>query len=270
MQVWSRHHGYPGDEWYLDFHKIRWPGGLKYWRVTGPDVDLGEKVPYQPERAQASVKAHASHFAGLLGQVQREEGVGPDGVAMAPFDTELFGHWWFEGVDFLEGMYRELPAARKVIPVTASQHLDSFPARKLLRPLEGSWGADGDFSMWLNDETEWTWKRLWPLEEAFWRVAREGEAFPEKAPVLAQAARQLLLAQSSDWQFMISTGAVPDYAERRFRLHCDNLEQLLPALKEDAPPEAVEEAVRVAEKLDAQDSLFPEILQPLRAVLGSR
>jgi 1,4-alpha-glucan branching enzyme len=270
MQVWSRHHGYPGDEWYLEFHKIRWPGGLKYWRVTGPDAELGEKGVYDPAKAGDRVREHASHFSWLLGQVKREEEVGPGGVTMAPFDTELFGHWWFEGVDFLQGMYEALPSTPEVVPVTASQHLDSFPSEHVIRPLEGSWGANGDYSMWLNDETQWTWERLWQLEDAFWNTAEEGAAAPGKAPILAQAARQLLLAQSSDWQFMISTGAVPDYADMRFNLHCDELESLLPALAADASEEVVDQATVLAKEMDRRDDLFPQILDSLGLVLKGR
>ena len=270
MQVWSRHHGYPGDEWYLEFHKIRWPGGLKYWRVTGPEVDLGGKSIYDPNMARDRVEAHGPHFSRLLGQIRQEEKVGPDGVTMAPFDTELFGHWWFEGVDFLGEMYRSLPEVTDVIPVTASQHLESFPSRNVIRPLEGSWGAEGDFSMWLNEETQWTWERLWPLEDAFWTLADQAVAIPEKAGILAQAAKQLLLAQSSDWQFMISTGAVPDYAERRFNLHCQDLERLLVALNPDATPEAILKAEELAQELEERDSLFPEILTSLGKILQAR
>jgi 1,4-alpha-glucan branching enzyme len=89
MQVWSRHRGYPGDEWYLEFHKIRWPGGLKLWRVTGPDVDLGAKRAYQPAAALGRVREHARHFAHLLAGIASERGAG---LVVAPFDTELFGH----------------------------------------------------------------------------------------------------------------------------------------------------------------------------------
>src|SRR2546422_8415552 len=76
--------------------------------------------------------------------------------------------------------------------------------------------------MWLNDRTAWTWRRLWALEEAFWDLAPKALASAAARPALAQAARELLLAQASDWQFIISTGAVVDYAERRFTQHCDD------------------------------------------------
>jgi 1,4-alpha-glucan branching enzyme len=268
MQVWSRHHGYPGDESYLEFHKIRWPGGLKFWRVTGPGVDLGGKGPYDPVRAGFRSSDHATHFSGFLGHIQRTQNVGPSGVAMAPFDTELFGHWWFEGVAFLGELYRRLRFREGVVPVTASQHLDSFPPQHLLRPLEGSWGANGDFSMWLNDQTRWTWERLWRLEEAFWDIAPSVPDSGELRGFLAHAARQLLLAQSSDWQFMISTGAVPDYAEKRFNLHCEDADTLIEALKPGVSAEALAAARERIPVLEGRDDLFPDILRSLDQVLG--
>lgn len=268
MQVWSRHHGYPGDESYLEFHKIRWPGGLKFWRVTGPAVDLGGKGPYDPTRAGFRASDHATHFSGFLGHIQRKQNVGPTGVAMAPFDTELFGHWWFEGVAFLGELYRRLPFREGVVPVTASQHLESSPAQHLLRPLQGSWGANGDFSMWLNDGTRWTWERLWRLEEAFWELAPSVPDSGEIRGILAHAARQLLLAQSSDWQFMISTGAVPDYAEQRFNLHCDDLEALIAALRPGASAEVLAGATKRTRELETRDELFPGILESVDEILG--
>lgn len=268
MQVWSRDQGYPGDEWYLEFHKIRWPGGLKFWRVTGPDVHLGAKGPYDPGAARQRARTHASHFASLLSDISRKEKGRTGGVIPSSFDTELFGHWWFEGVDFLGALYRRLQDHSGVRPVTASGHLGSHPPAMAVQPVQGSWGNNGDFSMWLNDSTRWTWERLWPLEEAFWGVAPTALASDEVRPILAQAVRQLLLAQSSDWQFMISTGAVPDYAERRFALHCDDLQHLLPALSPDAPREVVEEARRVASELDERDHLFPDVLTSLEEVIS--
>jgi 1,4-alpha-glucan branching enzyme len=268
MQVWSRHRGYPGDESYLEFHKIRWPGGLKYWKITGPEVDLGQKEPYDPKQAGYRMGDHAGHFVGFLGHLQRQQGVEASGVAVAPFDTELFGHWWFEGVDFLRELYRRLPFREGVIPVTASQHLASFPPQQVIRPLEGSWGAHGDFHMWLNDETRWTWERLWPLEEAFWNAAGEALDSADARPLLAHAARQLLLAQSSDWQFMISTGAVPDYGEKRFNLHCDDAEILIRALGVGASQEALTAAREKASELENRDNLFPNILDSVEEILG--
>jgi 1,4-alpha-glucan branching enzyme len=123
--------------------------------------------------------------------------------------------------------------------------------------------------MWLNPQTEWTWRRLWPLEQAFWDAAPQALGRPEAWPVLAQAARELLLAQSSDWQFMISTGAVVDYAERRILEHCDDAERLVAALA--VPGGSLEEAWRRTDELARRDDLFPDVLSSLALVVnGSR
>ena len=263
MQIWSRHQGYPGDEWYLEFHKIRWPGGLKLWRVSSANVDLGAKRPYEPRTALDRAADHASHFAHLLESIAQEQRQDGAGVIVAPFDTELFGHWWFEGADFLAATYRAL-RGKGVRAVMASRHLEAHPPRTALQLAEGSWGANGDHSMWLNDRTAWTWQRLAPLEEAFWKAAPGALASAAARPVLAQAARELLLAQSSDWQFIISTGAVVDYAERRFTLHCDDAERLIKALAGGD----LEGAGRLADELARRDDLFPDVLAQVAEALA--
>ena len=261
MQVWSRQQGYPGDEWYLEFHKIRWPGGLKLWRVTGGNVDLGGKRSYEPDRARNRAGDHARHFADLLGSLAKAKSA----LVVAPFDTELFGHWWFEGVDFLAATYRELRRLPDVRPVTARSHIAATPAASALQLAEGSWGVHGDHSMWMNPHTRWTWDRLWPLEEAFWNAAPAALASPAARPILAQAARELLLAQASDWQFMITTGAVPDYAERRFRLHCDDTTRLLDTLRAGT----LDGGARIADELWHRDGVFPNVLDAVAGALGT-
>jgi len=263
MQIWSRHQGYPGDESYLEFHKIRWPGGLKLWRVSGANVDLGAKRPYEPRVALERAGGHASHFVHLLESIAQEQRVDDQNVIVAPFDTELFGHWWFEGTDFLAATYRGL-RGRSVRAVTASHHLEAHPASTGLQLAEGSWGANGDHSMWLNDRTAWTWQRLAPLEEAFWDAAPAALASAAARPVLAQAARELLLAQASDWQFIISTGAVVDYAERRFTLHCDDAERLIKTLAGGE----LEAGGRLADELARRDELFPNVLAQVAEALA--
>jgi 1,4-alpha-glucan branching enzyme len=270
MQVWSRHHGYPGDAQYLEFHKIRWPGGLKLWQVTGDNVDLGAKRPYDPVAARHQARGHGAHFAWLLDQLAAAESPGPEGVIVAPFDTELFGHWWFEGPEFLGDVYRELPHHAGVRPATGSRHLADHAPRSAIRLPEGTWGANGDFSMWLGPDTAWTWERMWPLEQAFWDVAGEALAQPAARPVLAQAARSLLLTQSSDWQFIISTGAVVDYAVRRFTQHCLETEKLVGALTRGSGT-SLEEGQQLAAELERRDHLFPNVLPAVAAALsGSR
>jgi 1,4-alpha-glucan branching enzyme len=266
MQVWSREQGYPGDPSYLEFHKIRWPGGLKFWRVTGPRVDLGGKEPYDPARAQEAAAAHARHFSHVLSTIN--ENNGGMGVVVAPFDTELFGHWWFEGVDFLGDLFDALPHVPGIQPTTAGRHLEAYPPRAAIRLAEGSWGRNGDFSMWMNPETAWTWERLWTLEDRFWDLAPAALEQPDRHAILAQAARGLLLAQSSDWQFMISTGAVPDYAEKRLHQHVEDTWALMTALTADASAEQVEAMTHSAAVMHERDHAFPTVLEGVARALG--
>ncbi|HLB53489.1 MAG TPA: 1,4-alpha-glucan branching protein domain-containing protein, partial [Gemmatimonadales bacterium] len=131
----------------------------------------------------------------------------------------------------------------------------------------GSWGANGDFSMWLNPGTRWTWERLWKLERRFWDTAPRALADPACHSVLTQAARELLLLQSSDWQFILSTGAAADYAARRFQDHAADLEVLVSAL-EPAGRGRLSAAAEHAEQVRQRDDLFPGILPVLATILG--
>ena len=263
-RVWSRDEGYPGASAYLEFHKIRYPGGLRLWEVTGAGVPLGDKRQYDPGRARALAREHAGHFAALLDGVAHGRASRAERLIVAPFDAELFGHWWLEGPDFLADTFRALRRHPGVRPLTASAHVQ---ASTLVAPLDlpsGSWGRDGDFSMWLNPRTAWTWTRLWEVEERFWRVAPAALALPPVRPVLAQAARELMLAQASDWQFIISTGEVTDYGERRFRLHVEATESLVTGLETGGD---VAGAAREAEALWARDALFPDVLDAVARAL---
>jgi 1,4-alpha-glucan branching enzyme len=121
--------------------------------------------------------------------------------------------------------------------------------------------------MWLSERTAWTWERLWPLEQSFWDAAPNAIASPAARPVVAQAARELLLAQSSDWQFIISTGAAADYAERRFQQHCADAEELIAALGQGQESQ-IEAAQRRADELAQRDQLFPNIIPAIAAALG--
>ena len=269
-QVWSRQMGYPGHAAYLEFHKIRWPGGLRFWRVSEPGTDLGAKSPYVPDQALAQASRHAAHFSELLGGIAARSPGGRADVVVAPFDTELFGHWWFEGVDFLAHMFRSLAGEPRVRPTTASVHLRERPPRSGLRLAKGSWGAEGDYSMWLNPKTAWMWPKLWAMETAFWELAPAALAEPGARPALAQAARELLLLQSSDWQFIISTGEVTDYALERFTRHGLDTEHLLALLREGLAGGDLAAAGRLADELHERDDLFPDMLPAIEASLGGR
>ena len=236
--------------------------------MTGPQSDLGAKRQYDPGAAQDAARTHADHFAGVLKETAATQGKDKtgDAVVTAPFDAELFGHWWFEGVDFLANVYRRL-RNNGVRPVTAREHVALHGQRApAIQLTAGSWGKDGDFSYWLNDQTSWTWKRLWALEGAYWGVARKALAGGENSrAVLAQATRSMLLAQASDWQFIISAAEASDYATLRFDEHCGQAEDLVRALQTDRIDDAT---MRRVEALGAQDSVFPNVLRTVAEVVG--
>lgn len=266
-QVWSRHGGYPGDAPYLEFHKIRWPGGLKLWRVSPKGTDLGAKEPYVPDEARRQATWHAGHFAHLLENVRIAQGEKGGNVVVAPFDTELFGHWWFEGPDFLGDLYAQLPEHPGLKATTAGRHLDAHGALNGLRLATGSWGANGDFSMWNGPLVEWTWPVIWDIEDRFWGLAPRALADERSHELLAQAARAMLLLQSSDWQFIISTGEVADYAIRRFNGHADDCHRLLTALARALDGQDVDDGLGLARELQQRDDVFREIIPSIRAAL---
>src|ERR1700730_3825493 len=134
VQVWPGDIGYPGDDAYLDFHKKRWPGGHRYWRVTGPRADLADKQPYYPEIAAQRTRDHAEHFVSIVCDALRagfEDEIPL--ILSAPFDAELFGHWWFEGPLWLEHVARIF--AREEVPVKltdCTRYIDQYPPQDFL------------------------------------------------------------------------------------------------------------------------------------------
>jgi 1,4-alpha-glucan branching enzyme len=217
LQVWSGESGYPSSEWYLDFHK-RQPGdgsmGLRYWRVTGRD---GEKEPYDHCAAERQTRRNARHFASIVTSTLRREKPSGDGIICATYDTELFGHWWHEGADFLYHAIRELHRRGAVRRVTCGGYLATpQPASIPITLPEGSWGAGGKHAVWLNAKTEWVWELIYSAEtraQHLRKICREGDRF------LMQAERELLLLEASDWPFLISTDGAADYAALRLRHH---------------------------------------------------
>jgi 1,4-alpha-glucan branching enzyme len=274
LQVWSRELGYPGDGRYLEFHKKHDPGGIRYWRVTDPRGELSAKAPYAPEDARAAAAGHAAHFAGLVAEVLDAEGqrAGRPPVVCNPYDTELFGHWWFEGPAFLDEVLRRLPETG-VTPRTLGAELDEHPPGEAITLLEGSWGEGGDHRVWLNRDTEWTWEMAYAAEEEFWTLAG-GLRWPGRPlleRVLAQLARELLLLQASDWPFLITTRAARNYAETRFAehyAHFTRLANLLRRAAEGQAPAADDEAFLAAR--EATDFPFADVLPAVRAACEVR
>ena len=253
LRVWSSVYGYPGDPAYREFHRKDPRTGLRYWRVTGPAAPLGEKSEYVIEDARARVTSHAEHF---LGGVRAACAVAADdGFVVAAFDAELFGHWWYEGVEWLTAVLRGLAAA--CIPTrTAAEHLALHPPSERVALAEGSWGKGNDHSTWMNDQTAWMFDELATMAQRLAVITAlplvpEHERF--RARAARQAARELLLAQSSDWPFLVTTGQASEYASERFRSHAQRFSRAL-ALAQDGTPANDAELTT----LEGIDNPFPD------------
>ncbi len=232
-QVWSRHHGYPGDPYYLEFHKMKDTSGIKFWRITGTDVGLGGKQPYDPEIAESRIKENAAHFVSLVNRLMAEfkNGNGDPGVLVAPFDAELFGHWWFEGPRWLYEVLHLLKRTDGVVPVTCREMAGVSETAEVIDLPEGSWGENADHSVWLNDETKWTFRELYAVERKFVSfVQKNREKWQENKTlksVLIEAGKSLFLAEASDWQFLIHKESALDYVEKRFRDHVEEVARFI-------------------------------------------
>ncbi len=261
VQVWSADYGYPGDGAYLEFHRKHGRDGLRYWRVTDRRIPLAEKVPYDPMAAKERAEAHAEHFASLVIDRLREyqEATGRTGVVVAPFDTELFGHWWFEGPQWLESVLRRLEGQVEV--ATASSFLAKHPPRSAIRLPEGSWGQGGHHWVWLNDGTRWIWEEVYRAEDAFLEASRaaRGQRKPIIRRILTQLARELLLLESSDWPFLITTVAAKDYAEARVKEHIEAFDRLASMLPQARAGTLSPEDRAWLTTIEARDSLFPDL-----------
>jgi 1,4-alpha-glucan branching enzyme len=274
LQVWSGTVGYPGDYVYREFHKKDDVSGLQYWKISGAGVDLGEKALWDPDVAFARVREHAGHYAWLVHELiadQRRRGVARPLVASA-YDTELFGHWWFEGVAWIGEVVRYLAADPDVELTTAGGFVEAYPPTHAVELPEGSWGVGGTHYTWWNDQTAWFWPEIHATEARLEALtARElddggaadtndDEGLADRRAHLRQAAREALLLEASDWPFLVTTGQAAEYASERFRDHRARFERLAADL-EASPADAALPAEAIAARLllEEQDDPFPDL-----------
>ncbi len=271
--VWSATEGYPGDPVYRDFYRDvgfdleydyvrpyldgdgqRVSTGVKYYRITGPTP---HKEPYVPERATERAAVHAGNFlfsrqrqADYLSRV-----MGKPPIIVSPYDAELFGHWWFEGPEWLEVLLRKIARAPETIQlITPHEFLTQHTQPQVLTPALSSWGYQGYSEMWLCAENAWIYRHL---HHATARMIASATAHRAAnghvARALTQMARELLLAQSSDWPFMLKTGTFASYATRRVTEHLDRFTRLA----EQVQRQQVDE--QWLTWLEATDGVFPEL-----------
>ncbi|HEV8711884.1 MAG TPA: 1,4-alpha-glucan branching protein domain-containing protein [Candidatus Binatia bacterium] len=264
-QVWQHDTGYPGDPSYLEFHKKQRDGGLRYWRITDRGADLAYKQPYVPEWAFTQVSVHAAHFAQVLRERLRTHWrqTGRRGIVVAAFDTELFGHWWFEGPQWVYELLRQLARSDDVSLTTCAAYLHQHPPQRTVALRESSWGDGGDHRVWWQDGTRRLWRNVYQAEcgmQGLGEHLRGKKINRQLARILRQCGRELLLLQASDWPFMISTRSTPDHAQRRAAQHSDNFQRCrLMAERYIAAETVAEEDWQTLERMEQQDALFPEL-----------
>ena len=274
-QVWSAEQGYPGDFNYREFYRdvgydldynyirpylhddgVRRNIGVKYHRVTGR-VALADKEPYMPHRARETAAAHAGNFLfNRERQVEYLKGVmNRPPVVTSVYDAELFGHWWFEGPDFLEFLLRKTHYDQdRVKTITPMEYLHKFPEQQIVEPEPSSWGDKGYHEVWLNASNDWIYPHLHISAERMIRLANiHANAEGLLKRYLNQAARELLLAQSSDWAFLMTVGTARQYSEKRTRDHMGRFLDLYHRVQENRLDEGF------LTNLESIDNIFPTI-----------
>jgi 1,4-alpha-glucan branching enzyme len=239
-QVWSAREGYPGDPVYREFYRdigfdlpmehlgpiargTRKFSGIKYHCITGHGDD---KQLYDQAPAEDTAAKHAIHFLEQRRQQICEIGeTGFDPIIIAPFDAELFGHWWFEGPIFLEQFIRQAANERDFQLATPSEYLAVHQTQQIVEPASSTWGEDGHLAVWLDPSNAWIYPHLHAAAQKMSELARrhrhqtglacEAGGVQVTDRVLKQLTRELLLAQSSDWAFLMKTGTAREYATKR-------------------------------------------------------
>ncbi|MBA3441007.1 MAG: DUF1957 domain-containing protein [Pyrinomonadaceae bacterium] len=237
----------------------RRPLDLKYHRITGRDVPLADKHPYDPEAARQQTAIHADRFIGEhTKQIERlrDSLNGRAPLVVAPYPAELFGHWWFEGIQFLDTVFRQLHLNQQAVAaISLGDYLRSNAAIQIQQPSSSSCCAEGYFKVWLNEDNAWISPHQQAAEIRMIKLANNYHEPPNEQArrALNQAARELLLVQSSDWAFQLYQGVMPEHATHPFHSHIRSFHWLADAVEHSAINED-----RLSE-IEQRDSLFAEL-----------
>ena len=273
-QVWSAKEGYPGDPHYRDFYRdigfdlpMEYIGpyvhpeghriytGIKYHAIT--HEKLHDKWVYDPDIARGRAGEHATHFR--MNRQRQVEALARHmdrpPIVVSPYDAELYGHWWYEGPTFLGDLFRQLHYDQRAIEtITPGDYLERHPTNQVATPSLSSWGQNGYSDYWCNETNAWTYRHLHVAAE---RMVELAHRYPTAGPLarraLNQAARELMLAQASDWTFIMKTGTTVSYATRRFEEHISDFTRLYEELRRG---EVLEPALA---DLEVRHNLFPDL-----------
>lgn len=273
-QVWSSETGYPGDHYFreyyrdigydLDFEYIkdyvqpdgtRKNTGIKYHRITGK---TDKKQPYNLEMARQKANLHAAHFVRARSeQITHLSHLfqGHKPLVLSPYDAELYGHWWFEGPEWLNLVLRKAAHSQSVYKMTTPyEYLLENPEQQVAEPSPSSWGANGYNSFWLNETNDKIYRHIHKATEHMIEMAyRFQEPHPLQKRALNQAAREILLAQCSDWPFIMKTGTMVEYAVKRVKTHLYRFNKLYQSIyRDEIDPEWLD-------KLEYLDNIFPNV-----------
>lgn len=265
MQVWSGEAGYPGEPNYLDFHKKHLDSMLRYWRVTDNKADMMYKQLYHPDWTGEKIDHQAMHYIHHVENTSNwyNRMTGKFSTVVTPFDTELFGHWWFEGPEFIRSVIKGLHYSPYVKSATASEQILRLKPDEVIGLPEGSWGENNNHDVWSNEGNKWTWEAIYNNEnrlKAAYKKHVKQDMPPLLRRVLTQALREMMLLQSSDWQFLIYTQSAKDYAEQRFSYHNNDfirLCNLADKVAESGELDDREEAFLLA--TEKRNSVFSEL-----------
>lgn len=235
-QVWDAKIGYPGNEYYREFHKKDHESGLHYWRITSKEFGKGEKQLYDIEKAEEIVDSHANHFVSLITDELRlfSENFKTNGIIVSPYDFELYGHWWMEGILWLKKIFELIHNHNDIEMTTISDYISKFNDNfSVIKMGESSWGEGGHFQVWNNPEHGWIWPYINGSIKEFEKVL-ENRPNPNnwEKKILKQIARELLLMEGSDWPFLLYTEQAKEYANQRFHHHHQRLNKLIWAAKD--------------------------------------
>lgn len=264
MQVWSGDIGYPANPDFLDFHKKEGGSMLRYWRVTDSKLDMAFKDLYRPEWTWDKTELQANHFINILentsGYFAHKYHI--KSTVTLPFDTELFGHWWFEGPDFLKHVFRGIYASPHIDTMTCSEQLQ-YASGERINLKESSWGNGNDHSVWMNDLTKWCWEKCYEAEAKVIKLCsdfREEKLNKELEDILDQIVRSLQVLLSSDWEFLIENGTAVDYSEMRISNHFSDIERLINYFEVLRKGKELDEYEKIdLNDIRNRDDLFPEL-----------
>ena len=271
--VWSSVEGYPGDYYYREYYRdvgydldydyirpyisncgTRIFTGIKYYRITGQTT---HKEPYSPEAATEKAAEHAGNF--LFNREKQVEYLssmlGRKPIILSPYDAELYGHWWFEGVQWIDFLTRKMCFDQSTVKMTTpSRYLKLYPRNQVINPSPSSWGWKGYYEVWLNGTNDWIYPHIHRAQEKMVEAVKKyGGQSTVKDRILNQMSRELLLAQSSDWAFMMKTGAFSEYAAKRTVVHLERLHLLRSYLDRGFYN------FEVIEDIERKDNIFPEV-----------